>query len=168
MDLQGAEEPRRRQRPELLQADDAPDILSRLLVLAASLALTADVPAPTPTPAPVPELQTEAPAPTANPFSSSLLTASKSSASASAFDLPEGMQWRYSEFLSAVKRDKVERMRFSKDGSLLQPVVVDCRRATVVVPNYPDLIDILATNQPALRRLQELIGWLRRASAAPV
>jgi cell division protease FtsH len=39
--------------------------------------------------------------------------------SASASDLSEGVQWRYSEFLSAVKRGKVERVCFSKDGGLL-------------------------------------------------
>jgi len=118
-----------------------------LLALAAAPALAADAPAPpqapAPAPAPAPELQAEAPTPTANPFANSLLTAPKPSASA---DLPEGAQWRYSEFLSAVKRGKVERVRFSKDGGLLQLTAVDGRRATVVVPNDPDLIDILATN----------------------
>ena len=34
--------------------------------------------------------------------------------------LPEGNQWRYSEFISAVESGKVERVRFSKDGSMLQ------------------------------------------------
>ena len=36
------------------------------------------------------------------------------------FQLPEGNQWRYSEFINAVQAGKVERVRFSKDGSLLQ------------------------------------------------
>ena len=36
------------------------------------------------------------------------------------FQLPEGNQWRYSEFINAVQSGKVERVRFSKDGSLLQ------------------------------------------------
>lgn len=35
-------------------------------------------------------------------------------------ELPEGNQWRYSEFLNAVKSGKVERVRFAKDGSSLQ------------------------------------------------
>ncbi|KAL1192608.1 ATP-dependent zinc metalloprotease FTSH 1 [Cardamine amara subsp. amara] len=61
-------------------------------------------------------------------------------------DLPEGSQWRYSEFLNAVKKGKVERVRFSKDGSVLQLTAVDNRRASVTVPNDPDLIDILAMN----------------------
>ncbi|XP_012829475.1 PREDICTED: LOW QUALITY PROTEIN: ATP-dependent zinc metalloprotease FTSH, chloroplastic-like [Erythranthe guttata] len=61
-------------------------------------------------------------------------------------DLPEGSQWRYSEFLNAVKKGKVERVRFSKEGSTLQLTAVDGRRAAVVVPNDPDLIDILAMN----------------------
>ncbi|CAN6200453.1 unnamed protein product [Urochloa humidicola] len=117
-----------------------------LLALAAAPALAADAPAPppAPAPAPAPELQAEATTPTANPFASSLLTAPKPSSAAA--DLPEGAQWRYSEFLSAVKRGKVERVRFSKDGGLLQLTAVDGRRAAVVVPNDPDLIDILATN----------------------
>ncbi|XP_010479476.1 PREDICTED: ATP-dependent zinc metalloprotease FTSH 1, chloroplastic-like isoform X1 [Camelina sativa] len=61
-------------------------------------------------------------------------------------DLPEGSQWRYSEFLNAVKKGKVERVRFSKDGSVLQLTAVDNRRASVIVPNDPDLVDILAMN----------------------
>lgn len=60
--------------------------------------------------------------------------------------LPEGTQWRYSEFISAVENGKVERVRFSKDGSQLQLTAVDGRRATVVLPNDPDLVDILAKN----------------------
>ena len=36
------------------------------------------------------------------------------------FQLPEGNNWRYSEFINAVEAGKVERVRFSKDGSLLQ------------------------------------------------
>ncbi|KAG9138407.1 hypothetical protein Leryth_021063 [Lithospermum erythrorhizon] len=64
----------------------------------------------------------------------------------SSSELPEGSQWRYSEFLNAVKKGKVERVRFSKDGGVLQLTAVDGRRAAVVVPNDPDLIDILAMN----------------------
>lgn len=60
--------------------------------------------------------------------------------------LPEGTQWRYSEFINAVQSGKVERVRFSKDGSQLQLTAVDGRRATVVLPNDPDLVDILAKN----------------------
>ncbi len=36
------------------------------------------------------------------------------------YQLPEGNQWRYSEFINAVQSGKVERVRFSKDGSQLQ------------------------------------------------
>ena len=46
--------------------------------------------------------------------------------------LPEGAQWRYSEFIGAVENGKVERVRFSKDGTQLQLTAVDGRRATVV------------------------------------
>ncbi|KAF6258897.1 peptidase family M41-domain-containing protein [Scenedesmus sp. NREL 46B-D3] len=60
--------------------------------------------------------------------------------------LPEGNQWRYSEFVGAVESGKVERVRFSKDGTMLQLTAIDGRRATVVLPNDPDLVDILARN----------------------
>jgi cell division protease FtsH len=60
--------------------------------------------------------------------------------------LPEGTQWRYSEFIKAVQSGKVERVRFSKDGSQLQLTAVDGRRALVVLPNDPELVDILARN----------------------
>ena len=36
------------------------------------------------------------------------------------FQLPEGNQWRYSEFINAVQNGKVERVRFSKEGGQLQ------------------------------------------------
>ncbi|KAI3949755.1 hypothetical protein MKX01_040972 [Papaver californicum] len=61
-------------------------------------------------------------------------------------DIPDGNQWRYSEFLNAVKKGKVERVRFSKEGDTLQLTAVDGRRAFVTIPNDPDLIDILASN----------------------
>ena len=66
--------------------------------------------------------------------------------SSSDYQLPEGNQWRYSEFINAVQAGKVERVRFSKDGSQLQLTAVDGRRALVVLPNDPDLVDILAKN----------------------
>lgn len=98
------------------------------------------------TPPPVIEAQPTRPSPSnSSPFAQNLLlTAPKPQSQSS--DLPEGSQWRYSEFLNAVKKGKVERVRFSKDGSALQLTAVDGRRATVVVPNDPDLIDILAMN----------------------
>lgn len=40
----------------------------------------------------------------------------------------------------------MERVRFSKDGTMLQLTAIDGRRATVVLPNDPDLVDILARN----------------------
>ncbi len=65
---------------------------------------------------------------------------------ASGYQLPEGNQWRYSDFLAAVENGKVERVRFSKDGSQLQLTAVDGRRAQVVLPNDPELVDTLARN----------------------
>jgi cell division protease FtsH len=60
--------------------------------------------------------------------------------------LPEGAAWRYSEFITAVQSGGVERVRFSKDGTALQLTAVDGRRASVVLPNDPGLVDILAQN----------------------
>merc|ERR1711966_590475 len=45
-----------------------------------------------------------------------------------------------------VQAGKVERVLFSKDGSQLQLTAVDGRRANVVLPNDPELVDILASN----------------------
>jgi cell division protease FtsH len=104
-------------------------------------ALAIDNPAPPPTPPPVIEALPTKPS---SPFAQNLLVTAPKPQSESTSDLPEGSQWRYSEFLNAVKKGKVERVRFSKDGSTLQLSAVDGRRASVVVLNDPDLIDILA------------------------
>ncbi|CAM6102438.1 unnamed protein product [Calypogeia fissa] len=81
--------------------------------------------------------------PKASPFAGSSVSAPPVAAPKKA-DLPEGTQWRYSEFLNAVKGGKVERVRFAKDGSTLQLTAIDGRRANVTLPNDPDLVDILA------------------------
>ncbi|XAR64253.1 hypothetical protein NMG60_11024523 [Bertholletia excelsa] len=110
-------------------------------------ALALDAPNP-PNPNSPSVIQAEAPRPAASnpsPFSQNILLNAPNPKPQSS-DLPEGSQWRYSEFLNAVKKGKVERVRFTKDGGLLQLTAVDGRRATVVVPNDPDLIDILASN----------------------
>lgn len=62
------------------------------------------------------------------------------------FVFPETSQWRYSEFINAVEAGKVERVRFSKDGSQCQLTAVDGRRALVTLPNDPELVDVLAKN----------------------
>ncbi|XP_047324197.1 ATP-dependent zinc metalloprotease FTSH, chloroplastic-like [Impatiens glandulifera] len=120
--------------------------LSTILLLSSisPQALAIDAPI---TPPPVIQLENPSSNPTNSPlFSQNLvLTAPKPQATTPS-DLPEGAQWRYSEFLNAVKKGKVERVRFSKDGGGLQLTAVDGRRATVTVPNDPDLIDILAMN----------------------
>lgn len=74
------------------------------------------------------------------------LSGASGSGSGDSAGLPEGNQWRYSEFIGAVQRGKVERVRFAKDGTQLQLTAVDGRRALVVLPNDPDLVDILAKN----------------------
>ena len=110
-------------------------------------ALAVDDATPPPPPPPVIEAQAASPSTsTSSPFSQNLLLTAPKPQSQSVSDLPEGSQWRYSEFLNAVKKGKVERVRFSKDGSALQLTAIDGRRATVIVPNDPDLIDILAMN----------------------
>jgi hypothetical protein len=94
--------------------------------------------------APPPQVQQQTQAPSSFEFAgASNLTAP---AVKSEYQLPEGTQWRYSEFIGAVENGKVERVRFSKDGTQLQLTAVDGRRATVVLPNDPDLVDILAKN----------------------
>ena len=72
--------------------------------------------------------------------------ASKEAPAVNADGLPEGNNWRYSEFIKAVMSGKVERVRFSKDGSALQLTAVNGARATVILPNDPELVDILAKN----------------------
>ncbi|RZC45697.1 hypothetical protein C5167_038645 [Papaver somniferum] len=95
--------------------------------------------------APPPVIQVEAAKPTTSNASleNILATAPKPQTQS---DLPEGSQWRYSEFLNAVKKGKVERVRFNKEGGFLQLTAVNGVKATVTVPNDPDLIDILAMN----------------------
>ncbi|KAL0351640.1 UNVERIFIED_CONTAM: ATP-dependent zinc metalloprotease FTSH, chloroplastic [Sesamum calycinum] len=101
-----------------------------------------------PPPAPAPQvIEIEAQKTSqSSPFAQNLILNAPKPQAQSTSDLPEGSQWRYSEFLNAVKKGKVERVRFSKEGSALQLTAVDGRRATVIVPNDPDLIDILAMN----------------------
>eukprot|EP00798_Chlamydomonas_sp_ICE-L_P010461 gene10461-8418_t len=65
---------------------------------------------------------------------------------ADAYKFPEGSNWRYSEFLTAVEDGKIERVRFAKDGSALQLTAVDGRRASVTIPNDSTLVDVLAAN----------------------
>ena len=109
-------------------------------------ALALDNPTP-PQPPPVIEAQPTKPSLTnPSPFSQNLLLTAPKPQTQNTSDIPDGSQWRYSEFLNAVKKGKVERVRFSKDGSALQLTAIDGRRASVIVPNDPDLIDILAMN----------------------
>ncbi|KAL9225725.1 hypothetical protein vseg_001616 [Gypsophila vaccaria] len=113
--------------------------------LAASPAFAVDQPPPPPPPQ-QPQLQLQQPnnkVSATPPFSQNVVLNAPTTADPA---IPDGTQWRYSEFLNAVKKGKVERVRFTKDGSMLQLTAVDGRRASVVVPNDPDLIDILAMN----------------------
>jgi len=88
----------------------------------------------------------EAPAATASAAAPAFAEQSVAAPAVAADALPEGTQWRYSEFVQAVEGGKVERVRFSKDGSQLQLTAVDGRRAAVTLPNDPELVDILAAN----------------------
>ncbi|KAI3922013.1 hypothetical protein MKX01_005702 [Papaver californicum] len=94
-------------------------------------------------PPPVIQVQAAKPASSNSSLENILATAPKPQTQS---DLPEGSQWRYSEFLNAVKKGKVERVRFNKEGGFLQLTAVNGIKATVTVPNDPDLIDILAMN----------------------
>ncbi|XP_064979782.1 ATP-dependent zinc metalloprotease FTSH, chloroplastic-like [Musa acuminata AAA Group] len=131
------------QRNGTVAAGNPTNCLLRRTLLSSSLPPTDiadDVPPVSPPPS-SPLVQLEAASKPAPPsFSQSLLTAPRPQASP---HLPDGSQWRYSEFLNAVKRGKVECVRFSKDGGVLQLTTVDCRWAVVVVPNDPDPIDVL-------------------------
>eukprot|EP00667_Euglena_gracilis_P018687 EG_transcript_19892 len=60
--------------------------------------------------------------------------------------LPDTPEWRYSDFIAAVKKGQVERVRFSRDGSTLTLTAVNGARAGVVLPNDPTLVDTLAQN----------------------
>ncbi len=91
-------------------------------------------------------LERTAPATQAPSFLGDAPLSAAPAVSSSASGLPEGTQWRYSEFINAVQTGKVERVRFSKDGAQLQLTAVDGRRALVVLPNDPELVDILARN----------------------
>ena len=130
------------QNSEQVKSASSRAALAALIVSSASLSVTPEaLAADNLTPPPVIEAQQSQPS---SPFSQNLLLTAPKPQSSS--DLPEGTNWRYSDFLNAVKKGKVERVRFSKDGSALQLTAVDGRRASVIVPNDPDLIDILAMN----------------------
>uniref|UniRef100_A0A1J3JBQ5 ATP-dependent zinc metalloprotease FTSH 1, chloroplastic n=1 Tax=Noccaea caerulescens TaxID=107243 RepID=A0A1J3JBQ5_NOCCA len=121
-------------------------LFSSISSSSSSRALAVDEPVSVPQPVVV-EAQAVKPSPSSSsPFSQIQSITAPNPQAAQSSDLPDGTQWRYSEFLNAVKKGKVERVRFSKDGSVLQLTAVDNRRASVVVPNDPDLIDILAMN----------------------
>lgn len=103
-----------------LQGEQATRVLARLagaaLVasLGASPALAADM-------APAPVVQAAERKVDAALASSSLAAP----AVTEAYQLPEGASWRYSDFIKSVEKGKVERVRFSKDGSALQLTAVD-------------------------------------------
>lgn len=120
----------------------------------------------------LPEAQAQAVAPAESPAaakfgaasltapSPAFLSADAASAPAVAGDgyvLPEGTSWRYSEFINAVTRGKVERVRFAKDGAALQLTAVDGCASPLARP-------------PAPRRAQPPMLWrgppVRRPGAA--
>ena len=128
-----------------VNAIPAATMASLVLALAGSPAIATDMPSSPQ----IVESATEAVQLRANPAASALSGAAMAAPPVAAkkdSGLPEGAQWRYSEFLNAVKGGKVERVRFAKDGSSLQLTAVDGRRANVTLPNDPDLVDILAMN----------------------
>ncbi|KAG0584052.1 hypothetical protein KC19_3G181200 [Ceratodon purpureus] len=120
----------------------AATMASLVLALAGSPAFAVDAPVPQLSQPGTEAVQIQA-KPAANALQGAAMTAPAVKKDSG---LPEGAQWRYSEFLNAVKAGKVERVRFAKDGSTLQLTAVDGRRANVTLPNDPDLVDILAMN----------------------
>ncbi len=63
-------------------------------------------------------------------------------------------------------------MRFSKDGTQLQLTAVDGRRALVVLPNDPELVDILAKNGVDISGgccpFRRLLQWVLLVLVLPV
>eukprot|EP00892_Ulva_mutabilis_P007098 jgi/Ulvmu1/4760/UM020_0045.1 len=116
-----------------------------LAASAAVATLLAAAPALADLPSPPPEIQ-QATKPAQNQTLSFPSAEAPAPATTSSSGLPEGNQWRYSEFISAVENGKVERVRFSKDGAQLQLTAIDGRRAQVILPNDTDLVDTLARN----------------------
>ena len=130
--------------PDLKKAYKAAAAAALFFSAVASPAGAVDPAAVIPPSTPVAEATKPSPLPSnSDPFAEAALTAPNPKSDSG---LPEGYQWRYSEFLAAVKNGKVERVRFNKDGGALQLIAVDGRRAAVVLPNDVDLIDILAAN----------------------
>ncbi|KAK4434670.1 ATP-dependent zinc metalloprotease FTSH, chloroplastic [Sesamum alatum] len=124
----------------------------------------------TPPPASAPqviEVEAQKPGPS-SPFAQNLILNAPNPQAQPAFDLPDGSQWRYSEFLNAMKKGKVEMVRFSKDGGVLQLTAVDGRRANAIVPNDPDLIDILAMNGVDISVSEGRTRWPWRALGGPM
>ena len=135
-----------RQEPTVQQKFASFAAMLGLVSGAAGPALAADF-APPPPSGNTTTLERAAPAAQAPAFlGDAPLAAAPAVAASSSAGLPEGTQWRYSEFINAVQSGKVERVRFSKDGTQLQLTAVDGRRALVVLPNDPELVDILARN----------------------
>lgn len=122
----------------------AATMASLALALAASPAMAADMPSPTQFAESASEVIQQA-KPAASTLTGTALAAPPVAAKKDS-GIPEGAQWRYSEFLNAVKGGKVERVRFAKDGTSLQLTAIDGKRANVTLPNDPDLVDILAMN----------------------
>ena len=59
------------------------------------------------------------------PSNAALGSASRSAPALAEYKLPEGNEWRYSDFVQAVKKQQVERVRFAKDGSSLQLTAIN-------------------------------------------
>eukprot|EP00212_Chloropicon_laureae_P009757 CAMPEP_0197497032 /NCGR_PEP_ID=MMETSP1311-20131121/48802_1 /TAXON_ID=464262 /ORGANISM="Genus nov. species nov., Strain RCC856" /LENGTH=732 /DNA_ID=CAMNT_0043042669 /DNA_START=123 /DNA_END=2321 /DNA_ORIENTATION=- len=136
-----------REAMQVLQVLPAGALAAALNIANAGSAYAEEVVAPTAA-APQPAaLETAAPQQPASALAASSKAAPSLVAEvAEEYQFPEGTNWRYSEFISAVEKGKVERVRFSKDGQALQLTASDGRRALVILPNDPELVDVLAKN----------------------
>ncbi|KAK9795915.1 hypothetical protein WJX73_001860 [Symbiochloris irregularis] len=128
-----------------IDASPAPGVLATAAALSTLLSLAQPnfaLAADQSTPPPQPEAQQQQQQGQQGPNLENQSAPSVKNAGTKGFQLPQGNQWRYSEFLEAVENDKVERVIFNKEGDVVQ-ALADGRRALVIVPKDPHLLDTL-------------------------
>eukprot|EP00798_Chlamydomonas_sp_ICE-L_P032255 gene32255-16822_t len=142
-------------RPGVMHASAVPDLakqlpIASLVSLLASLgtvghAAAADFVPPTPAP---PQIQQAARSNVANygPVAVAPAVAWVEENGGDDYLLPEGTNWRYSEFLDAIENDQIDSVRFSKDGEQALLTTYGRRRAVVTLPDDPMLVDLLGKN----------------------
>jgi len=91
----------------------------------------------------------DAPAPAAPMATSSAPSSQQQPLQANGGNAANGVQdWRYSEFLNAIRGDKVEKVTFSADGEKILAIDVDGNRFKLeALPNDPDLLKELTEHK---------------------